>query len=318
MEIHFLGTGAGVPSTKRNVSSTVIRFLQQNGRIWMFDCGEATQQQILSSPIKLSKLDKIFITHLHGDHIFGLPGLLGSRSFQGGTTPLTIFGPKGIKEFIETTIRISNTHLMYELSIIEIDDNHEGEIFSDGELTVTVYSLDHVMPCLGYRIIEADKQGELNVEKLKKARVQPGPLYKQLKNREVITLEDGRIINGADFIGPSIPGRVVAIAGDTRKCDATMRLANNADVLIHEATFCVDEASLACQFGHATTKEAAEIAKKANVSTLILTHISSRYQNKELEMEKEAKSFFENTFIAEDFFVFHLNMKNKEQKINKH
>ena len=154
MEIYFLGTGAGVPSSKRNVSSLVIRFLQQKGRVWMFDCGEATQHKILPSPIKLSKLDKIFITHLHGDHIFGLPGLLGSRSFQGGSSPLTIFGPKGIYEYIHTSLRLSNTHLVYELHIIEVS---EGVIIDNDELSVEVIQLDHVMPCYGYRIKEKEK-----------------------------------------------------------------------------------------------------------------------------------------------------------------
>lgn len=151
MEITFLGTGAGVPSKERNVSALALSLLQEENHIWLFDCGEATQHQILHTSIKPRKINKIFITHLHGDHIFGLPGFLSSRSFQGGEEELTIYGPKGIKQFVETSIQISQSHLSYPIHYIEIED---GSVIKEHNFTIHVKQLDHGIPSYGYRIEE--------------------------------------------------------------------------------------------------------------------------------------------------------------------
>ncbi|MEB1806781.1 MAG: ribonuclease Z [Bacillaceae bacterium] len=307
MEFHFLGTGAGVPSTKRNVSSLAIRFLQCNGSVWMVDCGEGTQQQILRSSIKLSKLEKIFITHLHGDHIFGLPGLLGSRSFQGGITPLTIYGPKGIKAFIEQCLSLSNTTLLYPLSVVELE---EGIIFEDKDYSVQCLLLDHVMPSFGFRIEEKAQSGELLVDKLKEKGITPGPLYKKVKAKEKIQLSTEEWIDGAEFVGPEIPGRIVTILGDTKPCEAAVKLAVNADVLIHEATFSIENQEMAHQYGHSTAYDAAKIARNAKVKTLILNHISARYEGKSHLLETEACEVFPNTYIAHDSYI-HTLLRSK-------
>ena len=152
----FLGTGAGVPAKLRNVTSIVLQLLEERGTVWLFDCGEATQHQILKTALKPRKIEKIFITHLHGDHIFGLPGLLGSRSFQGGTEKLTIYGPKGIADFVNTSLKVSTTHLQYPFEIIEIE---EGMIYEDEQFTVQALPLDHGIYCVGYRIVEKDSPG---------------------------------------------------------------------------------------------------------------------------------------------------------------
>lgn len=281
---------------------------------WMFDCGEGTQQQILITPLKLSKLEKIYITHLHGDHIFGLPGVLGSRSFQGGTTPLTIFGPIGIKEFIETNLILSQTRLQYDLHIEEIK---EGIIFEDDSYLVKAYLLDHVIPSYGYRVEEKDRPGALQVNRLVEKGIKPGPIYKELKEGKQVVLKTGEIINGIDFLHPATPGRVIAIAGDTRRCKASLELAANADLLIHEATFRKDKQKLAEEFGHATTVDAASIAKKANCKNLIITHISARYNEEGKEMEEEAQAIFAETILANDFFVFSLPGKHKKKEKDK-
>ncbi|MGO4888037.1 ribonuclease Z [Anaerobacillus sp. MEB173] len=301
MELHFLGTGAGVPSTKRNVSAIALRFLQNNGRTWLFDCGEATQQQILRSPIKLSKMDRIFITHLHGDHIFGLPGLLGSRSFQGGESPLHIYGPKGLKDFITCSITVSGTHIKYSLHIHEIE---EGTIIDTDHYTVKAYKLDHGLESFGYRIVERDQPGQLDVKRLQEIGISPGPIYKQIKNGETIHLENGQCIDGNDFIGQPKKGRVIAIAGDTRPTEASHLLAQNADVFVHEATFSMEEEELAYTYYHSTTKQAATIAFEANAAALILTHISARYEGREDQLLSEARETFQNTSIAKDYFVY--------------
>ncbi len=298
MEIVFLGTGAGMPAKHRNVSSIALKHLS-DGSIWLFDCGEATQHQILHTSLKPRKINHIFISHLHGDHIFGLPGLLGSRSFLGGEEPLTVYGPKGIKEFIECSLAVSQTHLKYDLQIVEL---YEGVIFENENFLVQTKLLQHVVPSYGFRIIEKDKPGTLQVEKLKEIGIPPGPIYKRIKNGETVTLEDGRVINGKDFLGPDKKGRIVTILGDTRYCENSIILAKNADLLIHEATFDANSHDMAYEYFHSTTKEAAKVAKKAGVKKLCITHISSRFEKSAWPLlEKEAREIFPNTVIARDF-----------------
>jgi ribonuclease Z len=299
VEFVFLGTGAGIPSKGRNVSAIALHLLEERGTTWLFDCGEATQHQILHTNVRPRKIEKIFISHLHGDHIFGLPGLLGSRSFQGGDTELTVYGPKGLKEFIEVSLKVSNTHIKYPLHIIEIE---EGIIFEDKHIRVEVQKLEHGIPSHGYRLIEKDVPGALLVDKLQALGIQPGPLYKKIKDGETIELEDGSILDGKDFIGPPQRGKVVAILGDTRICDNCLSLAQDADVLVHEATFSAEDEEQAYEFYHSTTAGAANIAKEAGVGQLILTHVSSRYQGEDCAMLlQEAQVIFPNTILAEDF-----------------
>lgn len=298
MDFVFLGTGAGIPAKLRNVSSVVLQLLDERGTIWMFDCGEATQHQILKTPVKTRKIEKIFITHLHGDHIYGLPGLLGSRSFQGGVEPLTVYGPSGIKEFIETTLRISQTHLKYDLMIHEME---EGLLFEDDMFKVEVLGLDHAIQSYGFRIIEKDKPGELLVDKLKEANIPPGPIYSRLKKGETVELEDGRVLNGNDFTGSPKPGIKLAILGDTRPCENAVRLAEDVDCIIHEATFRKGQEDMANEYFHSTTVQAAECAKQAGAKRLILNHISSRFMADDaVDLLEEARDIFPNTEMAHD------------------
>ncbi|EDK4068937.1 ribonuclease Z [Listeria monocytogenes] len=302
MELVFLGTGAGVPSRGRNVTSIALSMLNERNTIWLFDCGEATQHQIMRSPIKLSKLEKIFITHLHGDHIFGLPGLLSSRSFQGGESDLTIYGPVGITEYVETSLRLSGTRLTYKIIFNEIEP---GLIFEDKMFSITADELDHGLRSFGYRIVEKDKPGALNADKLIDDGVEPGPIFQKIKNGETVTLADGSVINGKDYIDEPQKGKIISIFGDTKATASELELALNADILVHEATFEGDKEKLAGEYMHSTTLQAASLAKKANVKKLILTHISSRYdRDASKELLIEAQSVFENTEIAYDLAVF--------------
>lgn len=300
MELTFLGTGAGMPSLRRNVTAIALNLLEEIGAYWLFDCGEGTQHQILRSPVKLSRLEKLFVTHLHGDHIYGLPGLLTSRSYQGGELPLTVYGPSGIREFVETALRISQAHLTYELSIEEIG---EGIILDEERFSVTAARVEHRIESFGFRIVEKDLEGRLDAASLKKLGVPPGPVYAELKQGRTITLPDGRTIDGSAFVGPPIPGRIVTIVGDTLAVPATVKLAENADLLVHEATFSHDKADMARTYFHATAREAAEIAKKAGARQLVLTHISSRYGEEEgVELLAEAQELFPDTRMAEDMW----------------
>lgn len=303
MELQFLGTGAGQPSKTRNVSSVALKLLDELNEIWLIDCGEATQHMILHTTIRPRKVKKIFITHLHGDHIFGLPGFLSSRSFQGGNEGIQLFGPKGIKKFVETSLSISQSKLPYKIEYHELTEG--GIIFENHRFKVQAELLEHGIRCFGYRFIEKDLPGELQAERLVELGVPKGPLFGQLKRGETITLEDGRVINGADYISPSVKGRVVAIFGDTRVTKNEEILAQDADVLVHEATFEAAEQSLARRYFHSTTKDAAQLANRCKVKQLYLTHISARYLGHQvMELEKEAQAIFPNTIVVKDLDRF--------------
>ena len=314
MQLYFLGTGAGMPSKERNTSSALLELYEQRGTAWMFDCGEATQHQILKTPIKPRKIEKIFITHLHGDHIFGLPGLLSSRSFLSGEDTLTIYGPSGIKSFIDMALSISNTHIKYPLVIKEIS---EGVIFEDEQFIVTAKLLEHVIPTFGYRVEQKNMPGQLLVEKALALGVPKGPLLKQLKNGENVVLEDGTVVNSNEVVGPSKKGMIITILGDTKYCEASIEIASGADVLVHEATFDNQTEDLAASYGHSTNTEAAMVAKKAGVKALILNHISARFLGNDLEsLLTQAQQIFQNTYIASDLSTYELKDITKDKSGN--
>jgi ribonuclease Z len=302
MELQFLGTGAGMPSKMRNTSAVVLNLSAEGEGYWLFDCGEATQHQILHTSLKPRKIGKIFITHLHGDHIFGLPGLIGSRSFLGGEERLDIYGPPGLNEWLKTTLRVTNTHLNYELLVHEVG---EGVVFEDADYHVTAKSLQHIIPCLGYRVEQKPLPGKLLIDKTKQAGVPNGPLLKQLKEGEDVTLEDGRIVQSADVTGDPQKGFTVAILGDTSYCSSAVELARDADILVHEATFDIETGNLAKEYGHSTIGDAARTAKEAGAKTLIANHISARFIASDLaQLQKQGAAIFPSLHIAEDFSRF--------------
>lgn len=303
MELYFMGTNAGVPSLERNVTSLALRLLDERRSFWLFDCGEGTQHQILRSPLKLSKLECIFITHLHGDHLFGLPGLLSSRAYQGGDTPLALYGPPGLKSFVETALGISESRIAYKLDIIE----HEGGcIFEDASFRVEAAKLDHRIPSYGYRIIEKDLPGKLDIDLLKKYGITPGPLYGKLKRGETIVTPEGINVDPSQVLGAPKKGRVVTILGDTRPCASEIPLAEGADALVHEATFLHELAETAHTYHHSTAKQAAEVAHKSGAKTLYLTHFSSRYKYEDQlqKLLQEANEIFPAARLAREHEIY--------------
>lgn len=299
MQLLFLGTGAGMPSKQRNTTSTVLKLLEERGSFWMFDCGEATQHQILHTTLKPRKLEKLFITHLHGDHIYGLPGLLGSRSFLGGLEPLTIYGPTGLKNWIEVTLSVSKTHVKYPLTIIEIE---EGVVFEDEEFIVEAKLLEHVVPCFGYTIKQKALAPELYIEKTDALGVPRGPLLKQLKEGHDVLLPDGKVVKSEEVTGAPKDGFKVTILGDTKYCDNSIWLSENADIVVHEGTFDIETAELARLYGHSTIVDAAEVCEKANAKHLIVNHISARFMPSDLnKMLSQVEKYSFPIYIAEDF-----------------
>lgn len=298
MYIQFLGTGAGMPSKLRNVTSVALSLLDEIGEVWLFDCGEATQHQIMHTAIRPRRVRNIFITHMHGDHIYGLPGFLGSRSFLGGEEPLTVYGPSGIKQFIEVALQLSKTHLNYELTIVEIE---EGIVFETDKFIVHAAKLEHVIECFGYRVEQKTLPGQLNIERATTLGVPKGPMLRDLKNGLDVVLDNGHVVKSTDVVGPDKKGFIVSILGDTRYCDAAITLSKNADIVIHEATFDAANEQLAREYGHATTKEAATVALNANAKNVLLTHISARFTEQDMkQLLQEAQLVFHNSIIVND------------------
>ena len=287
------------------MTSIALSFVQ-SGKVWLFDCGEGTQQQILRAPVKISRLERVFLTHLHGDHLFGLPGLLASRSLiKGALTPLTLQGPDGLEAFVRCALDISRTGLRFPLAFAPVAD---GLIYENEACQVMCRKLAHGVDSYGYAIEERPRRGELDTEKLHELGVPFGPLFGRLKRGETIVLADGRFVDGRELVGPDKPGPKVVICGDTGPTRAAIELAQNADVLVHEATFMSADVEKARQVGHSTAADAAFIARAAGVKTLILTHFSARYESDATsgltDLLAEARAIFPETRLASDFSSF--------------
>ncbi len=307
MRLTFLGTSAGTPSRIRNVSALALQFDQQSA-FWLFDCGEGTQQQMMRSPLRLSQLQYVFISHLHGDHFFGLPGMLASRSLQySAETPVTVFGPPGLQRFMQTTFEVSGSQLGYPLTIQEVKP---GLVYEDERFVVTCLPLIHRIASFGYAVVEKDQPGHFDVETAQQMGIQAGPLYGRLKRGETITLPDGRTVNGAELVGPPVTGRKVVYCCDTIFCKNSIQLARQADVLVHEATYAGEDLELAVRGGHSTATQAAEVARQAGAKALVMTHFSSRYEAQGVDgpgmerLQNEARQTFANSYIAHDFRAF--------------
>ncbi|RHB51899.1 ribonuclease Z [Exiguobacterium sp. AM39-5BH] len=297
MKLHFLGTGSGMPSKQRNVSGLAVTLAKQT---WLIDCGEATQHQMLHTKVKPRKVSAVWVTHLHGDHVFGLPGFLSTRSALDGSSPLTLYGPKGIKKWLELTMKVTGSYLGYDLTIVEYED---GDTFEQDGYHVTVKRLDHRFPSYGFRIEAPERPGALLVDKVKALGIPSGPIYRTIKQSDTFEFE-GKTYASKEYVSDAVAGPVIAILGDTVPCPNAAILAAGVDVLVHEATFMQAEAKLARQYGHSTTVEAATLAKAARVGCLIVTHISARYQGRDEAFVDEVRAMFPNSHVASDFFEF--------------
>jgi ribonuclease Z len=296
-----LGTSAGVPTRIRNVSAAALR-LPQRAEVWLFDCGEATQHQIQRTDLRLSQITRVFISHLHGDHVFGLMGLIASSGLAGASQPIRLYGPAGLREFVQTTARLTRTLITDALTFQTAEP---GTLFEDDEFKITCQTLRHRVPAFGYRVTEKDRAGHFDVERARSLGIPEGPLYGQLKRGEMVTLDDGRTFDGSELCGPAVKGRTLVYCTDTTYCANSVALAEGADLLIHEATFADEDERLARQSAHSTASEAARVAAEAGARSLVLTHVSPRYApGNAIELPRllaQARAIFPRTIIAEDF-----------------
>ncbi len=305
MKIIPLGTSSGKPTLRRNVSALAV---VGEGEWWLFDCGEGTQMQIARAGLSPQKLVGIFISHLHGDHFNGLPGLLSSMALDNREKELTLVCPTGVGEYLALTARLKICFVNFPLNLVEFNersfaDKAEKLVYESPRFTVVTRPLDHRIFALGFRLEEKIKPGRFNLERARELGVPAGPLYSRLQSGKPVTLADGRVIDPSEVLGEPRPGKVVSYCLDTRPCPNAVKLAANADWLIHEATYPDDHIEESHHFGHSTAIQAAEIAAEAQAKQLLLTHFSSRYTDVR-PLVDQARTVFPNSFAAEDLTEF--------------
>ena len=281
LTIVFLGTSSGTPSRERNVASVAMVL---DGTVLLFDCGEATQHQLLRAPVKSGAIEAIFISHLHGDHIYGLPGLLATLSMNNRDRPLTLVGPDGLREYVECMLATSNHHPIFPIDVVAPPYRGEG-------FTVIAAPLEHSIPALGYCVIEDDRPGRFDPEKAHALGFAPQEFSALVRDGD------------ARVTGPVRRGRRVAICTDTRPCDAAVELARDAEVLIHESTYGEEMRVEADERMHSTAAGAARVALAAGAKQLILTHFSTRYRDV-TPLVDEARAVFANSVEATDLAMF--------------
>jgi ribonuclease Z len=299
LKITFLGTGASIPTPQRGLSAVAVR---RKNELLLFDCGEGTQRQMIKARVSFHRKTKVFVTHMHGDHILGLPGLLQTMSLLGKTNELEIYGPKGIKAFVDAINQTVSYTLTFPLKVLE---KEPGVVCDEKEYTVTAIQSIHLNPSLIYALTEKPRPGIFHPEKAKELGIPEGPLWSKLQSGSSIKLPDGRIVEPEMVLGASRHGRKIVYTGDTGPSENLVRLAENADLLIHEATFEDEMKIRALEDKHSTPSMAAETAKKARVKRLILTHISARYKDTD-RLLQQAKLIFNDTWLAEDFLKVEL------------
>lgn len=311
MELQFLGTSAGTPTKRRNVSGLAVKKVNQKSWI-LVDCGEGTQQQILHTPLSLVRLQAICITHLHGDHCYGLPGLLASASLMGRTEPLTLIGPAPLRAWLTLTQQVSQLVLNYELHCVDVVClTHAIEVAG---FMISAHPLSHRVPCFAYQLVETGLPRHLDKEKLLAEGIASGPIWGQLHRGETVTLADGRSLAGSDYWLPTRVARRIIIAGDNDRPDLLAKASVACHLLVHEATY---TQAIADKVGskpqHSSAKMIATFAQEVGLSNLLLTHFSPRYQAQSSgltidDIEQEARAYYSgNLHLAEDLAIYHLD-----------
>ena len=292
LDVVFLGTAGSMPTARRAPSATLIR---RGGERLLVDCGEGTQRQLLRSDVGLVDLHEIFLTHFHADHFLGLPGMLKTFALRGRELPLTLYGPRGLEELLQSLRRIFG-RLTFEVGVVELAP--DAALPRHG-YELRTFPARHGRDALGYALVEEERPGRFDVEAAEALGVPFGRERGALQNGTAVTLADGRIVTPEQVVGEARPGRKIVFTGDTAPSDLVVAAAFGADLLVHEATFCEDEADRARETEHSTALEAARVARDANVRLLALTHSSSRYGGG--DVEREARAVFPDTVVPRDF-----------------
>jgi ribonuclease Z len=293
LNVIFLGTGGSWPTINRNVSSVAIK---RGKEILLFDCGEGTQRQFQKSHLSYMQITKIFITHFHGDHFLGIPGLLQTMQLNDRTEPLHIYGPQGMHSLTDQLVHLGYFRPVYKIIPHEV---HDGEIITFDEYIIRVAKATHNVPAVAYSLEENQRPGRFNKPKALHMGIPEGPLFSKLQKGQDIILSDGRIIKPRMVLGPTRKGRKIVISGDTNPSKKIAKLAKHADILVHEATFASDFEDNAMEYGHSTAQQAALIAKDAQVKQLYLIHISPRYLTKKT-IESDARKVFSASHVPHD------------------
>ncbi len=291
LTLTFLGTSAMVPTKERNHQSILLSYKTEN---ILIDCGEGTQRQMRIAGIKPNSITKILISHWHGDHVLGLPGLLQTLAVNGYEKTLRIYGPKGTKQRIKWMLKAFEFTRRLNFKVKEVSN---GTIFKSEDFRIESYKLEHKVPCVGYRFVENDKIRILP-EKLKKFGIKQSPLVGKLQSGKSVIINHKRV--KPEDVGFIEKGRIIGFVLDTGLCENCLRIAENADLLVSEATFKTELSDKAYEYSHLTIKDAAYIATRANVKKLVITHFSQRYKSTN-EIEREAKEYFNNVKAAYDF-----------------
>ena len=290
--VTFLGTSASVPTRARGTAATLIA---RGGERWLVDCGEGTQRQLLRSGLGLVDVDVILLTHLHGDHVLGLPGFVKTYGLRGRERPLRVVGPRGLRELVDRLGGIIG-RTPYPLVIEEATAETVHE--ADGAV-IESFHTDHSVSSLGYVLVEDNRPGAFDVAAATTLGVAPGQLFGRLQRGETVALDGGSVVRPDQVLGPERAGRSLVISGDTRPCESTAAAAHGADLLVHEATFLHTELDRALETRHSTAREAAELGRAAGVRLLALTHLSSRFMPREARAEAEA--VFPDVVVPRDF-----------------
>lgn len=301
MRITFLGTAAGLPTAERGLPAVLV---EVEGEYALFDCGEGTQRQMAKAGFSLGRRMKIFVSHLHGDHVFGLPGMIQSMNLLNRVHPLDIYGPPGLRRFIEFTTISTMSEPTFQLTINEVS---QGTVFSGKKYRVEGAWGEHSRPNIAYRLTVGGSLGAFIPKKARRLGIPEGPLWSQLKAGMSVETGDGRVVDPAEVLGKPVPGKVIVYSGDTGPSESLARLAKGADILIHEATLADDLSALAERDGHSTAGAVARLAAETGVGRLVLTHISARYKDP-TSLLAEAKKYFPRTEMARDLACYELKI----------
>jgi ribonuclease Z len=294
LDLVFLGTAGSMPTAQRAPAALLVRL---GGDRLLFDCAEGTQRQLLRSAVGLIDLPEVFVTHFHADHVLGLPGMFKSFALRGRELPLDVYGPRGLVDLIGSLKRVVG-RLTYEVKLTELDP---GDVLERKGYRLATFAVSHGVSALGWSLIEASRPGRFDVVGANALGVPNGPERGALQRGEAVTLPDGRTITSDQVLGPARAGRKIVITGDTAPSEDIVEAAWAADVLVTEATFSEEERERAEETQHQTAAQAAEIARRAEVGLLALTHLSNRYFGPEIA--REAREIFPETVVPRDFDV---------------